>query len=128
VTNEDREWWRADSETDDSSPYTGEVLRAASPDEHHAMLLKVVSLSRYVSLEDLSRREPHAGHLTFCRVGLLRFRGEHLHDDALALGVVIQEGSSGQSLVLWRLTTHGLVERSERGRGGMERCLGGERR
>jgi len=59
------------------------------------MLLKIVTLSRYVSLEDFSRREPHAGDLTFCRVGLLGFRGEHLHDDALALGVVIQEGSFG---------------------------------
>lgn len=106
----------------DNSPYTREVLRTTSPDEHHAVLLEVVALAGYVSLEDLARREPHAGHLAFRRVGLFGFRGEDLHDDAFPLGIVVQEGSLGQGLLWPRFATHGLVERSECWSGGVEGC------
>ena len=59
------------------------------------MLLEVVPLTGYVRLEDLARREPHAGDFAFRRVGLFGLRGEHLHDDAFPLGVVVQERRLG---------------------------------
>jgi len=111
---------------DDGSPYTRQVLRATSPDEHHAVLLEVVPLSGYVRLEDLPRREPHARDLAFRRVGLLGLRGEDLHDDALPLGVVVQEGGPDQSLFVRTSTAHRLVERSECWRGGVEGVVGCE--
>ena len=79
----------------DSSPYTREVLRATAPDKHDAMLLEVVPLAGYVRLEDLPRGEPHPRDFTLRRVGVLGFRGENLHDDALPLGIVVQEGRLG---------------------------------
>ena len=90
------------------------------------MLLEVVALSGYVRLEDLPRREPHARDLAFRRVGLFGLRGEYLHDDALPLRVVVQEGRPGQSPFVRTFTTHRLVERSECWRGGVEGVVGCE--
>jgi hypothetical protein len=79
----------------DSSPYTREILRATSPDKYDTVLLEIVALAGYVCLEDLPRREPHAGNFTFRRVGFLGLRGEHLHDDAFPLGIVVEKGRFG---------------------------------
>jgi hypothetical protein len=43
-----------------------------------------------------------------------------LHHDALPLRVGVQEGGLGQGLFRGVLATHGLVERSEGRRGGVE--------
>lgn len=84
-----------DGSRNHGSPYTGKVLSAASPDKHHAMLLQVVSLPRNICLENFSGREPHACDFTLCRVWFLGLCGEHLHDDAFPLWIVIEEGGFG---------------------------------
>lgn len=71
------------------SPYTRKILGAASPDEHHAVLLQVMSLPRDVCLEYFSGRESHTCDFTLCRVWFFGLGGEHLHDNAFALGIVI---------------------------------------
>lgn len=54
------------------------------------MLLEIMSLARYVRLEDFPRREAHAGDFALGRVGLFGLGGEDLHHDALALRVGVE--------------------------------------
>ena len=84
-----------------------------------------MSLARYVRLEDFPRREAHAGDFALGRVGLFGLGGEDLHHDALALRVGVEQGRLGEGGFGRGLAAHGLVERAECGRGGVE-LVGGD--
>jgi hypothetical protein len=119
-TNDGDEIRRRDDIDDGGSPYTWKILCAPAPDEHYAVLLQVMSLPRYVRLENFPGREPHAGDFTLCGVWLFGLRGEHLHDDALPLGIGIEQGRLGKRLFGRVFATHCLVERPECWRGRVE--------
>jgi hypothetical protein len=81
-----------------------------------------MALARYVRLEDFSGCEAHTGDFALGRVGLFGLGGEDLHHDALALRVGVEQGRFGEDFFGFggAFEAHGLVERAECGRGGVE--------
>ncbi len=68
------------------------ILNAAAADEHHGVLLKVVSLTHDVRLHLVTVREAHAGDLAESGVGLLGRHGGHLNAHAALKGRAVRQG------------------------------------
>ena len=63
------------SATDDVVTDTGKVLNTAAADQHHRVLLQVVTNTGDISGNLVAVGETHTGDLTQSGVGLLRSRG-----------------------------------------------------
>ena len=96
--------------TDDVVADAGEVLHAAPADEHHRVLLKVVTHARDVARDLEAVREPDARHLAERRVRLLRGLGEHAHAHAALLRAVLQRRALRLGDDLLATGTHKLTD------------------
>src|SRR5258707_7192251 len=71
-------------------PHSGQILDAAAADQHHRVLLQIVSDARYVSIDLIAVGEPHARDLAQRRVGLLGRSGLDLRAHAALLRRALQ--------------------------------------
>ena len=67
------------------------VLGSTASNEHDVMLLKVMTLSRYISCHFFAVTQTHKNAFTVTRVGFLRFLDDGLENDAFHLRLVVQD-------------------------------------
>src|SRR6056297_153645 len=70
--------------------HAGQVLHTAAADQHHRVLLQVVSLATDVAGHLVAVRQPDTRDLAHGRVGLLRRRGVHARANPALLGAAFQ--------------------------------------
>ena len=86
---------RVERATNDVVADARKILHAAAADEHHAVLLEVVTLARDVRRHFHLVGEAHAADLAEGRVRLLRRRGVDANADATLLRAGLQRGRRG---------------------------------
>src|SRR5580700_5739148 len=67
-------------------PHTRQVLHAPAANEHHRVLLQIVTLAADVAGDFVAVGEAHAAHLAQGGIGLLRCRGIHARAHPALLG------------------------------------------
>src|ERR1022692_3564461 len=88
----------------------GEILHASAANQHHRMLLQVVSHPGYISgyLEAIG--QPHTSHLTQCRIGLLGRGGFHLRTNAAFLRACLELRRLALEALLFPCSTNELID------------------
>ena len=69
---------------------TRTILRSATPNLHHTVLLDIMALTRNNRTNNLARTQPDTSDLALAGIGLLGLHDTRLHADALERGVVLQ--------------------------------------
>src|SRR6185437_3983237 len=77
--------------------HSGQILDAAATNQHHRVLLQVVTLAADVAGDLVGIGQSHAGHFTQCRVRLLRRRGV----DARTHAALLRRGAQCRHLCLF---------------------------
>src|SRR5690606_23013430 len=102
---------RVQRATDDVIAHAREVLHTTAADEHDAVLLQVVALTRDVGRDLDAVREPDTSHLPERGVRLLRGGRVDTHADAALLRAVLQRGRRGLGARLFASGADELIDR-----------------